>query len=133
MPSMKISRTSLPHQPSTTGKAPGVGGPSGKGFTAKLGAAKAESVSKGALAASKSEKASRAAQSSIAVSDIGADLKAGKLTPQAAIDKVIERVLDRQVGRKAGAAVREKLSAALRESLADDPMLAAKVRALAEE
>jgi len=126
---MKISRTSLPHQPGTTGKAPGVGGPSGKGFAAKLGAAKAESVSRGALAASKAEKTHR----SIAVSDIGADLKAGKLTPQAAIDKVIERVLDRQVGRKAGAAVREKLSAALRESLADDPMLAAKVRALAED
>ena len=126
---MKISRTSLPHQTSASGKAPGVGGPIGKGFAAKLGAAKSESVSKGALAASKTEKAPK----SIAVSDIGTALRAGKLTPQAAIDKVIERVLDRQVGRKAGAAVREKLSTALRESLADDPMLAAKVRALAEE
>ena len=126
---MKISRTSSPHQPSATGKAPSVGGTSGKEFAVKLGAAKAESVSKGALAANKSEKT----RTSIAVSDIGTALKAGKLTPQAAIDKVIERVLDRQVGRKAGPAVREKLSAALRESLADDPMLAAKVRALAEE
>jgi DNA gyrase/topoisomerase IV subunit B len=126
---MKISRTSLPHQPSTAGKAPGVGGPRGKGFAAKLDAAKAEGASKDALAASGASKT----QKSVVVSDIGAALKAGKLTPQAAIDKVIERVLDRQVGRKAGAAVREKLSAALRESLADDPMLAAKVRALAEE
>jgi hypothetical protein len=126
---MKISRTSSPHQPSATGKAPSVGGTSGKGFAAKLGAAKAESLSKGALATSRSERA----RTSVAVSDIGAALKAGKLTPQAAIDKVIERVLDHQVGRKAGAAMREKLGAALRESLADDPMLAAKVRALAED
>ena len=77
----------------------------------------------------KNEKTARAAP----VSDIGAALKAGKLTPQAAIDKVIEHVLDRQVGRKASAAVREKVGAALRESLADDPVLAAKVRSLGEE
>ena len=126
---MKISRTSSPHQPGTTGKAPSVGGVSGKGFAAKLSAAKAEQVTKGALAAGKSEKTRKA----VAVSDIGADLKAGKLTPQAAIDKVIERVLDRQVGRKADAALREKLVTAMRESLTDDPMLAAKVRALAED
>ena len=124
---MKISRTSSPQQIGATGKAPGVGGVSGKGFAAKLSAAKAEGVT--AQAAGKSEKTRKA----VAVSDIGADLKAGKLTPQAAIDKVIERVLDRQVGRKADAALREKIGAALRESLADDPMLAAKVRSLAED
>jgi hypothetical protein len=106
-----------------------VGGAGGKGFAAKLGAAKSEGVAKGAAAAGKTEKAARA----VPVSDIGADLKSGKLTPQAAIDKVIERVLDRQVGRKASTAVREKVGAALRESLADDPVLAAKVRALGEE
>lgn len=126
---MKISRTSSPQQPSATGKATNVGGASGKGFAAKLGAAKTESVNKGAQAAGKAEKA----RQSVDVSDLGAELKSGRLTPQAAIDKVIERVLDSQVGPKAGAAVREKLGASLRESLADDPMLAAKVRALVEE
>jgi hypothetical protein len=126
---MKISRTSSPHQPGPLDKTPSVGGAGGKGFAAKLGAAKTEVVGKGSLAAGKAEKARK----SMPVSDIGAELKAGRLTPQAAIDKVIERVLDRQVGRKAGPAVREKLGAALRESLADDPLLAAKVRALGQE
>jgi hypothetical protein len=126
---MKISRTSSPHQPGSLGKTPGVGGTGGKGFAQKLGAAKAAGVDKGSLAAGKAEKTGKP----VSVSDIGADLKAGKLTPQAAIDKVIERVLDRQVGRKAGPAVREKLGAALRESLADDPLLAAKIRALGQE
>jgi len=125
---MKISRTS-PHQPGPLGKAASVGATNGKGFAAKLGAAKAKELANGTPATVKSETARKA----LPVSDIGAALKAGKLTPQAAIDKVIERVLDRQVGPKAGTAVREKLSAALRESLADDPLLAAKVRALGQE
>jgi hypothetical protein len=90
---------------------------------------KADGVSKGAGAAGKSAKARKG----LPVSDIGADLKAGKLTPQAAIDKVIERVLDRQVGRKAGAEVRQKIGTALRESLADDPFLASKIRSLGQE
>ena|ERR1700690_1896232 len=126
---MKISRTSSPHRPGSLGTTPGVGGASGKKFAAKLATAKAEGPAKGSVAAGKTETARKA----VAVSDIGADLKAGKLTPQTAIDKVIERVLDRQVGRKAGTAVREKLGAALRESLADDPLLAAKIRALGQE
>jgi hypothetical protein len=126
---MKISRTSSPHQPGSPGKTPGVGGASGKGFAAKLGAAKADGVSKGTAATVKSTKARKA----LSVSDIGAALKAGKLTPQAAIDKVIERVLDRQVGRKAGIEVRQKIGTALRESLADDPFLASKIRALGQE
>jgi len=126
---MKISRSSSPHQPGSLGKAPSVGGASGKGFAAKLGAVKADGVSKGTVATGKSAKAPKA----LPVSDIGADLKAGKLTPQAAIDKVIERVLDRQVGRKAGTEVRQKIGTALRESLADDPFLASKIRALGQE
>ena len=125
---MKIPRTSSPLQPGSLGKPASVGG-SGNKFAAKLGAVKAQGVSKGTPATVQSEKVRKA----LHVSDIGADLKAGRLTPQAAIDKVIERVLDRQVGRKAGTAIREKLAAALRESLADDPLLAAKVRALGHE
>jgi len=126
---MKISRTSPSLQPGTADKAPGVDGARGKGFAAKLGTAKSEAAARGTITADKPAQAPKA----ISVSDIGAALKAGKLTPQAAINKVIERVLDRQVGRKAGAAVREKIGAALRESLADDPLLAAKIRALGQE
>jgi hypothetical protein len=126
---MKISRISSPHQPGSLGKTPSVGGANGKGFAAKLEAAKTDGVAKGSLAAGKAEQTRKG----IPVSDIGAALKAGKLTPQAAIDKVIERILDRQVGRKAGTEVREKLGAALRESLANDPLLASKIRALGQE
>ena len=121
---MKISRTSSPQVPGSAGKAPSVGG--GKGFATRLAAAQAKGIAKGTLAAEKPAQTRR----TVAVSDIGADLKTGKLTPEAAIDKVIERILDRQVGHKAGAKVRERIGAALRESLADDPLLAAKVRAL---
>jgi hypothetical protein len=126
---MKISRTSSPQVPGSAGKAPSVGGTSGKGFASKLAAAQAKGAAKGTIAAEKPTQTRK----TVAVSDIGVALKTGKLTPEAAIDKVIERILDQQVGRKAGAKVREKLGAALRESLADDPLLAAKFRALTTE
>ena len=89
----------------------------------------AAAQAKGSVAAEKPAQTRK----TVSVSDIGADLKTGKLTPEAAIDKVIEQVLDRQVGRKAGAQVREKIGAALRESLTDDPLLAAKLRSLSNE
>ena len=127
---MKISRTSPLEQPGSLGKSPSVGGATGKEFEAKLGAVKSSvGVSKASVTTGRSAKTRKA----LPVSDIGADLKAGKLTPQAALDKVIERVLDRQVGRNAGADVRQKIGTALRESLADDPFLASKIRALGLE
>lgn len=64
------------------------------------------------------------------VADIAADLKAGRITREAALERVIESVLDRQLGPHAPAAVREKLSTALRDALADDPLLAEKIAAL---
>ena len=65
------------------------------------------------------------------VSDIGQALKAGQITPQVAIERVIERVVARQAGPQAPAAIKEKLAIVLRQALEDDPMLAAKMRALA--
>ena len=121
---MKISRTTLPPKPAASGKAPGVAETSGKAFATKLADAKAESIH-----AAKPMRSAKA----ISVSDIGAELKAGKLSPEKAIDKVIERIVDKQVGAKASPTVRGQISAALRDSLADDPLLAAKVRALASE
>jgi hypothetical protein len=70
------------------------------------------------------------------VADLARDLRAGKITPKAALDRVVDRVVERivarQVGAKGPAAVRERLAATLRQTLEDDPMLATKIRALDE-
>jgi hypothetical protein len=68
-----------------------------------------------------------------AVSDIGADLRTGRITPQVAIDKVIDRIVAQQLGIHASPAAKEQIGVALRERLADDPLLSAKVRALSED
>ena len=62
--------------------------------------------------------------------DLAADLKAGKITPQTAVDRVIDRVVDKQLGTNAPAAAREKLRTALENAVADDPLLADKIRGL---
>ncbi len=62
--------------------------------------------------------------------DLAAELKAGKITPQAAVDRVIDRVVDKQLGTNAPAAAREKLRTALENAVADDPLLADKIRGL---
>jgi hypothetical protein len=62
--------------------------------------------------------------------DIGADLVAGRITREVAIERVIGRIIERQIGPEAPTALREQVSAALRQALEDDPMLAAKVRGL---
>src|SRR4051794_35988338 len=61
------------------------------------------------------------------VADITAELQAGRITPQVAMERVISRVIDQQVGPNAPAGVREKIGQALRQALEDDPMLAAKL------
>ena len=66
----------------------------------------------------------------LAVDDLAGRLKAGKISPQAAVDRVIDRVVDRQLGTNAPAAVREKLRTALENAVADDPLLADKIRGL---
>lgn len=65
------------------------------------------------------------------VADLAAALKAGTLTPRAAVDRVIDRVVEKQLGAHAPAAAREKLRAALEDAVADDPLLAEKIRGLA--
>src|SRR4051812_13238520 len=61
------------------------------------------------------------------VADITAELQAGRITPQVALEKVINRVVDQQVGPNAPAGVRERISQALRQALEDDPLLAEKL------
>jgi hypothetical protein len=63
-------------------------------------------------------------------SDLAAELRAGKITPRTAVDRVIDRVVDKQLGVGAPAATREKLRVALENAVADDPLLADKIRGL---
>jgi hypothetical protein len=65
-------------------------------------------------------------------------LTAGKLGAHAALDRIVERVVDQQLGADAPAPAREKLRAALHDALAQgqrgegemDPFLAEKLRRL---
>ena len=64
------------------------------------------------------------------VADVNADFKAGKISAEAAVDKIVERVLDRQVGTTGAPALRAQVETALRQTLANDPFVAAQVNAL---
>jgi hypothetical protein len=61
---------------------------------------------------------------------IAADLKAGKLGPEAALDRVVELVLDQQLGANAPVALRDKLRDALRDTISSDPFLTERLRGL---
>ena len=100
-----------------------------KGFAEKLARV---SGSDKARAATTARPAVRAGEVP-AIADIGKALRSGQIKPQTALDRVVERIVARRVGPNGPAAVKEKLSAALRQTLEDDPMLAAKVRALGDE
>jgi hypothetical protein len=99
---------------------------------AKVTGAKPEKASAKSMAQVDTSRATSARRGG-QVSDIAADLKAGRISAGAALDKVIERVLDRQLGANAPAGIREKVGAALREALTDDPLLAAKVHSLGKD
>lgn len=86
---------------------------------------------KSAGATTPASKADAPAAARSATADLAADLKSGKITPQTAVERVIDRVVDKQLGTNAPAAVREKLRAALETAVADDPLLADKIRGLA--
>jgi hypothetical protein len=62
--------------------------------------------------------------------DIAADLRAGKIDPKAALDRVVERVLDRQLGADAPDALRAQLRDALRDTISSDPFLTDRLRGL---
>ena len=99
------------------------------GFADKL--AKASGAAK-AHAATATQPTARAGKVA-AVADIGKALQAGQITPQTALDRVVERIVTRQVGVNGPAALKKNLAAALRQTLEDDPMLAAKISALGDE
>jgi hypothetical protein len=63
---------------------------------------------------------------------VASELQAGKITPEHAVDRVVHLVLDQQLGADAPVAIRNNVEAALRNTLETDPMLADRVRKLAE-
>ena len=65
-----------------------------------------------------------------AVRALAADLDAGKLDAGTAVDKLIEHVVQLQLGSGASVQAREQVAAALREAVATDPLIAEKLKRL---
>ena len=133
---MKISGPGQPPTPGAEGVADieGVAGdqavadagpagasPSGSAFAARLA---------GTAGVDAAPASGVAATGSVPVQDLAAALDAGKLDARAAVEQVMDRVLDLQLGRDAPAAVRQQVESALREALDSDPLLVAKLREL---
>jgi len=138
-----------PGQPSAPG-VPGQGAPEGPAGGQPGGAAGGVAPSGGVPSVEKTQKSGKsfaetvagvaparaaaapsvARANGISVSDLVADLRAGKLDARAAVDKVIDRVLGAQLGPQTPAHVRDKVQAALRDAVEDDPLLAEKIRGL---
>jgi hypothetical protein len=126
MAAMKISGSgpSLPLDGDSA--AEDVKDPTGKGFAEAV-----DKTSPSSRAETPGEVAPAGSAAAVgAIADIVADLQTGKVSAQAAVEKVIERVLAQQVGPDAPLAVREQVGAALRRALEEDPLLADKLRAL---
>ena len=65
-----------------------------------------------------------------AVRALAAEVDAGKLDAHAAVDRLIEHVIDLQLGAGASPQAREQIGAALREAVASDPLIAEKLKQL---
>jgi hypothetical protein len=95
--------------------------PAGRTFAETLAAARAPEP--GAEVVAPAKPAHVAAAVDPLTSDIAADLEAGRIDPRAALDRVVERVLDQQLGSNAPSALREQVRDALRDTISSDPML----------
>jgi hypothetical protein len=86
------------------------------------------------LAAGRPQAGAAAAKPAAAVDpltdDIAADLEAGKIDRKAALDLVVERVLDQQLGQDAPAHLRDQLRDVLRDAITNDPLVAESLRGL---
>lgn len=105
--------------------APERAGQSGQAFAEKLAAKTAEKLATGAPGPGPATTGARAPAGDTTA--IAADLDAGRLAPAAAVDKLLEQVLTRQLGSDATPAIRERVRAALRDALENDPLLAEKL------
>jgi hypothetical protein len=61
---------------------------------------------------------------------LAADVDAGRLDARAAVDKLIDHVVDLQLGSGASPQAREQVAAALREAVTSDPLIAEKLKSL---
>lgn len=125
---MKINRSGPAGPTSPTDQPSDVEKTGGKDFAQKLD--RPTGPSGAAPAGGQGPVSGIAASGSSLVADIAADLKAGKITPEVAVDRAMERVLDNQVGSDAPAGLRTKVEAALKEAVANDPVLLAKIERL---
>lgn len=66
----------------------------------------------------------------VPVADLAHDVDAGKLSPQLALEQVMDRVLERHLDANAPVALREQLRTALLDALDSDPLLAEKLAQL---
>jgi len=64
------------------------------------------------------------------VRSVAADLRAGRITPEQAVDRLVESTVSRRIGAQAPEAVRARLRASLVDLLAHDPHLADLVKRL---
>jgi hypothetical protein len=75
-------------------------------------------------------KASEAERVKSFVSDIGDALESGAITAEAAVDQVVDRVLDNQLGADAPSKLRAQVETAMRDAIETDPVLGAKIKSL---
>jgi hypothetical protein len=128
---VKINRTGPGGPLGPTGDSPEVDKlekTGGKGFADKLD----KSAATGSVAPTGGQGPVAGAQLGKAslVADIAADLKAGKISPEVAVDRAMARVLDSHVGPDAPAGLRTKVEDALKEAVASDPVLLGKIEKL---
>ena len=146
---MKINGPGQPPAPGASGATEGPEGTAGTAGTATQAAGGVDRAS-GAAPADKTQKSgksfaetvsgvtpARAAAASassapggVAVHDLAAALRTGQLDARTAVDKVIDRVVSAQLGPDAPTHLRDKVQAALRDAVDDDPLLAEKLRGL---
>jgi len=121
---MKVSGPGSGVPPEATGGVAEADQPDGKGFAEKLHKGDEAAAPGGAEAATETRPVT---------GDLGAKLQAKEISPEAAVDKVIVRIVDRQLGADAPPAIRAKVEAALRDALESDPLLLEKVRSLSKD
>jgi len=134
---MKINGPGQPHPPGAEGVGPSstpdaagaAGRASGADAPAEVtesGRAFAEKLA-GTAAARGAEASGPARGAPVALADLVKEVEAGRLDARTAVDQLVERVVDAQLGPGAPAAVRDRVQAALRDALESDPLLAAKM------
>jgi len=122
---VKITGPGSPPPPPSLDQSQGVEKTGGKEFADKIDKTTGPAAAQGAQSAR-----STAPTGQPLTGDLGARLERGEITADAAVDQVVEKVLDRAVGPDAPAQTRGEVETALRGALETDPNLAKKVKSL---